>query len=139
MFFDVAEIIKQKRPKAVFLENVKVPVENLLGAIGKGHLIAFNVLNVGRFKLGILCLGAAKHNCGKAVKYANERVQFKVPIASFGAIQHKLAEQALRCFVLESSQYRVSQMMRLRGQEGLANGLDYGQALLEAAEEYARV
>jgi alkylation response protein AidB-like acyl-CoA dehydrogenase len=129
--------IKGSSTRQVFFENVKIPVGNLLGAIGKGHLIAFNVLNVGRFKLGVLALGAAKFSTGKAVKYANERHQFKVAIGTFGAIQYKLAEQALRCFVLESSQYRVSQMMRQRGQEGLAKGMTYGDSLLDAAEEYA--
>lgn len=129
--------IKGSSTRQVFFENVKVPVENVLGAIGKGHLIAFNVLNVGRFKLGALALGGCKKSVEKAVKYANERHQFNVPISSFGAIKHKLAEQALRVFVLESTTYRISQMMRKRGQEGLTKGLDYGQALLEAAEEYA--
>ncbi len=129
--------IKGSSTRQVFLENVKVPAENILGEIGKGHLIAFNVLNVGRFKLGALALGGCKKSVAKAVKYANEREQFKVSIGSFGAIQHKIAEQALRTFILESVTYRISQMMRKRGQEGLANGLDYGQALLEAAEEYA--
>ncbi|MEY4927682.1 MAG: hypothetical protein RI894_2118 [Bacteroidota bacterium] len=129
--------IKGSSTRQVFFENVKVPVGNVLGAIGKGHLIAFNVLNVGRFKLGALALGGCKASVTKAVKYANERQQFKVSIGTFGAIQYKLAEQALRVFVLESTTYRISQMMRKRGQEGLENGSDYGQALLEAADEYA--
>ena len=77
--------------RTVLLEDVRVPVENLLGEIGKGHRIAFNILNIGRFKLGVGCLGAAKMVLGESIKYANERQQFKRPISSFGAMRGKIA------------------------------------------------
>jgi alkylation response protein AidB-like acyl-CoA dehydrogenase len=105
--------IKGSSTRQIFFENVKVPVGNVLGEVGKGHAIAFNVLNVGRFKLGALCLGGAKAVSTMATKYANERVQFKVPIASFGAIQFKLAEMAIKIFVGDSSQYRISTKVNL--------------------------
>jgi alkylation response protein AidB-like acyl-CoA dehydrogenase len=129
--------IKGSSTRQIFFENVKVPVGNVLGEIGKGHLIAFNVLNVGRFKLGALCLGGAKAVSEMAVKYANERQQFKVPIASFGAIQHKLAEMAIKIFVGDSSQYRISHLMQEKIAALKADGMSYSEATLEAAEEYA--
>jgi alkylation response protein AidB-like acyl-CoA dehydrogenase len=129
--------IKGSSTRQIFFENVKVPVENVLGAVGKGHLIAFNVLNVGRFKLGALCLGGAKAVSTMSVKYANERQQFKVPIASFGAIQHKLGEMAIRLFVGDSSQYRISNLMQEHIHASLDEGKSYADATLEAAEEYS--
>lgn len=129
--------IKGSSTRQVFFENVKVPKENLLGEIGKGHLIAFNVLNVGRFKLGALCLGGAKGSADSAVKYANERVQFKVPIASFGAIKHKLAEEAIQIFAGESTLFRVSDLMEQKKQELAEKGKSFAAAKLMAAEEYA--
>lgn len=90
--------IKGSSTRQVFFENVAVPVENLLGDIGKGHLIAFNVLNIGRYKLGALCLGGAQGSADTAIKYANERVQFGQAISNFGAIKYKIAEQAIRIF-----------------------------------------
>ena len=129
--------IKGSSTRQIFFENVKVPVENILGAIGKGHLIAFNVLNVGRFKLGALCLGGAKAVSTMAVKYANERIQFKVPIASFGAIQFKLAEMAIKIFVGDSAQYRISHLMQEKIATLKEEGLSYAEATLDAAEEYA--
>lgn len=129
--------IKGSSTRQVFFENVKVPVENLLGEKGKGHLIAFNALNTGRFKLCALTLGGAKNSVTSAVKYANERVQFKQPIAQFGAIQHKLAEQVIQIFAAESAMYRVSHLMELKKQELDASGASFGEAKLEAAEEYA--
>lgn len=130
--------IKGSSTRQVFFENVKVPVENVLGEIGKGHLIAFNVLNIGRFKLGVMALGAAKRNAGMAAQYANERQQFGVPIASFGAIQHKIAEQAMRMYVCESALYRVSKLLQDKATAFFReDGLTYANAKLEAAEEYA--
>ncbi len=129
--------IKGSSTRQVFFENVKVPVENLLGEKGKGHLIAFNALNTGRFKLCALTLGGAKNSVTSAVKYANERIQFKQPIAQFGAIQHKLAEQVIQIFAAESAMYRVSHLMELKKQELDASGASFGEAKLEAAEEYA--
>ena len=93
--------IKGSSTRQIFLENVKVPKENLLGEIGKGHLIAFNVLNIGRFKLAVSVLGGAKESFQDGINYAKERIQFKVPIAEFGAIQHKIAQQSIKIFALE--------------------------------------
>lgn len=129
--------IKGSSTRQVFFENVQVPADNVLGQIGKGHLIAFNVLNVGRFKLAALCLGGAKRSIETAVQYANERVQFGEPIANFGAIQHKLGEQAIRVFAAESALYRVSNLLELKKQEESAAGVEFGEAKLRAAEEYA--
>ena len=129
--------IKGSSTRQIFFENVKVPVDNVLGEIGKGHLIAFNVLNTGRFKLGALCLGGAKTVTTMAVKYATERQQFKQPIANFGAIQYKLAEMAIRCFVGDSAQYRTSNLMQEHIAASKAEGKTYAEATLEAAEEYA--
>lgn len=129
--------IKGSSTRQIFMENVMVPVENLLGEVGKGHLIAFNVLNTGRFKLGASCLGGCKKITSIGIQYANEREQFKTPISSFGAIQYKLAEQAIRCFVTETAVYRTAQLI----QNGEINykdlGSDFAKSKLEAAEEYA--
>ncbi|RMG79985.1 MAG: acyl-CoA dehydrogenase [Bacteroidetes bacterium] len=129
--------IKGSSTRQVFFENVKVPVENLLGEKGKGHLIAFNILNVGRYKLGVLSMGASKRCTDISVKYANDRVQFKVPISSFGAIQHKLAEQVIQTFTLESASYRISDLMQDRKEALLKEGKSFTDALLDSAEEYA--
>ena len=129
--------IKGSSTRQVFFENVKVPVENVLGEIGRGHLIAFNVLNVGRYKLGVMNLGGAKKSIEMGVKYANERHQFKVPISSFGAIKYKIGEMAIRTFALESMIYRISELMHGKQEELMRAGMNYSDAKLEAAEEYA--
>lgn len=129
--------IKGSSTRQVFFENVKVPVDNVLGEVGKGHLIAFNSLNNGRFKLCALSLGGAKKSADVAVKYANERHQFKQPISNFGAIKYKLAEQAVRLFTAESSLYRVSQLLQDKKHELMNNGASFSEAKLQAAEEYA--
>ncbi len=129
--------IKASSTRQVFLENVKVPVENVLGEIGNGHLIAFNVLNTGRYKLGASCLGGYKKLVEVSAKYANERHQFKVPISSFGAIQHKLGEQTIQTYVSESAIYRVSNLINEKIKELKAAGKSNAEAKLEAAEEYA--
>jgi alkylation response protein AidB-like acyl-CoA dehydrogenase len=129
--------IKGSSTRQVFFENVKVPAENVLGDIGKGHLIAFNALNIGRYKLGAMCAGASSTVTTMAVKYANERIQFGQPIGSFGAIQHKLAEMAIRAFAAESATYRISQLMQEKKAQGDAEGLTFAESMLEAAEEYA--
>jgi hypothetical protein len=103
--------IKSSSTRRVILEDAQVPVENLLGEVGKGAYIAFNILNVGRFKLGAGVLGAAKESLRVATRYALERQQFGRPIASFGLIQHKLAEMAARIFVGESAVYRTAAMI----------------------------
>lgn len=129
--------IKASSTRQVFFENVKVPVENLLGEIGKGHLIAFNILNVGRFKLGVMAMGGGKISISNAVQYANERKQFGVPISSFGAMQYKIAEMAIRTFASESTIYRVSDLMQDKENQLLAEGKTHSEALMKAAEEYA--
>lgn len=129
--------IKGSSTRQVFFENAKVPSENVLGEIGKGHLIAFNALNIGRYKLGVMCIGGNKEVINMAAKYANERIQFGQPIGSFGAIQHKLAEMAIRNFAAESAAYRTSQLMQDKKAASEEDGKSFGQATLEAAEEYA--
>jgi len=129
--------IKGSSTRQIFMENVKVPKENLLGEIGKGHLIAFNVLNTGRFKLGASCLGGCKKITSVGVQYANEREQFKTPISSFGAIQYKLAEQAIRNFVTETAIYRTAQLIQNGEIHFKETGSDFAKSKLEAAEEYA--
>ncbi|GLR17199.1 acyl-CoA dehydrogenase family protein [Portibacter lacus] len=129
--------IKGSSTRMVFFENMKVPVENLLGEIGKGHLIAFNALNMGRFKLGSMAMGGAKAIIDMATKYANERIQFKVPISSFGAIQYKLAEMTIRNFAVESAVYRVSDLLDRKIAELKDAGVPAGEAKRQAAEEYA--
>lgn len=94
--------------RQVILNNVLVPVENVLGEVGKGHKIAFNVLNVGRFKLGALCLGQKKYALSEGARYANERKQFNVPISSFGAIREKLADVTAMTFASEAVVYRLA-------------------------------
>lgn len=100
--------IKGSSTTQIILDNCKVPVENLLGEAGKGHKIAFNVLNVGRFKLGACVTGAAKHAMVEGVRYSNERKQFGQPIGRFGAIQEKIADMAASIFAAESLIYRLS-------------------------------
>jgi alkylation response protein AidB-like acyl-CoA dehydrogenase len=129
--------IKGSSTRMVYLEDVKIPVENVLGEVGKGHLIAFNVLNTGRFKLGASTLGSAKAVFNMAVQYANERHQFKTPISSFGAIQYKLAQMTINTFVGESSLYRCSHQINEKIKALKSDGASYGDAKLQAAEEYA--
>ena len=129
--------IKGSSTRALFLDNVKVPKENILGEIGKGHYVAFNILNMGRFKLCAFAIGGAKKIMSSAVQYANERKQFGKPISSFGAIKHKLAEQAIRIFAAESAALRTSGLINFKVKEAIRTGLDYGQAVTGAAEEYA--
>jgi alkylation response protein AidB-like acyl-CoA dehydrogenase len=129
--------IKGSSTRQVFFENVKVPVENVLGEIGKGHLIAFHVLNIGRFKLGALCLGGSKLSATSAVQYATARMQFGQPIANFGAIKYKLAEQAIRIFAGESALYRTSNLLQESHHQYQEEGFSYAQSQQKAAEEYA--
>lgn len=129
--------IKGSSTRQVFFNNVLVPVENVLGEIGKGHKIAFNVLNIGRYKLCVLALGGAKKSCSNAIKYANERVQFNVPISSFGAIKHKLAEMAIKIYACEAATYRTAGLLDDMISDLAAKGTDKVQAKLIAAEEYS--
>src|SRR5207237_4584781 len=126
--------IKGSSTTALALDNVKTPVENLLGEVGKGHKIAFNILNIGRFKLGAMCCGGMKLMTSESVRYANERHQFGKPISSFGAIKSKLAEQAIRTWVGESMIYRTLGM--IEAGVGAVDSKDM-DARLRAIEEYA--
>ena len=103
--------LKTSSTRRVILEDVKVPVENVLGEVGKGAYIAFNILNLGRFSLGAGTMGASKDMLRVAVKYAGERAQFGRPIASFGLVQHKLGEMAARIYAIESALYRTAKQM----------------------------
>ena len=112
--------------------DAKAPVENLLGEVGKGHKIAFNILNIGRFKLGAMCIGGMKLMTHEAIKYANEREQFGKPISSFGAIKAKLAEMAVRTWVGEAMTYRTLGMI----ETAISDTAD-PDAKLRAIEEYS--
>src|SRR6185369_3040869 len=126
--------IKGSSTTALVLSDVRTPVENLLGDVGKGHKIAFNVLNIGRFKLGAMCCGGMKLMVHESVRYANERHQFGKPISSFGAIKAKLAEQAIRTWIGESMIYRTLGMIEAGVGAVDAKDMD---ARLRAIEEYA--
>lgn len=129
--------IKGSSTVQLYFQDCKVPVENLLGEIGKGHKIAFNILNIGRLKLCAAALGGTRHAISSSVQYANTREQFKQPIANFGAIKHKLAEMAIRTFACESALYRTAKWIDNLEAELLENGKPYNEAVLTAAEEFA--
>ena len=129
--------IKGSSTRQVFFENVKVPVENLLGEKGQGHLIAFNVLNAGRYKIGPFALGGSKGLTDISIKYANERVQFGRAISSFGAIKSKIAEQAVRTYAAEAAVYRTTGLINDYTEVLMEQGKTYAEAELIAAEEYA--
>jgi alkylation response protein AidB-like acyl-CoA dehydrogenase len=121
---------------AVYLDNVPVPVENLLGEIGRGHVIAFNILNIGRLKLGPAGVGAAKNVLAICLKYAKQRKAFGSAIAEFGAIQHKLAEMAIRIFAAESMTWRVVGQIENQMHAASPGSAD-GTQELKAIEEFA--
>ncbi len=129
--------IKGSSTRQLILEDVRVPKENLLGEIGKGHKIAFNILNIGRFKLGVGVAGGAKRTLGVAAKYALERKQFGQPIADFGAIREKLGEMAVRIYALESMCYRVAGYMDETLEPLDRTSPDYIQQAMDAIEEFA--
>jgi alkylation response protein AidB-like acyl-CoA dehydrogenase len=122
---------------AVYLDNVPVPVENVLGEIGRGHVIAFNVLNIGRLKLGPASVGAAKNVLAISIKYAKQRKAFGSAIADFGAIQHKLAEMAIRIFAAESMIWRVAGLIESQMQASAAEPRQGSITEMQAVEEYA--
>jgi len=129
--------IKGSSTVQLYFQDCKVPVENLLGEIGKGHRIAFNILNIGRLKLCAAALGGSKRALSETVNYAKTREQFKQPISNFGAIKHKLAEMAIRIFVAESALYRTAKWIDEKEHELIAAGKPFNEALLGGAEEYA--
>ena len=106
--------IKGSSTTPVFFDNVRVPVENVLGEIGRGHIIAFNILNLGRLKLGPFAVGGAKAVLHQSLRYAKERKAFGKSIADFGLIQHKLAEMAIRIYAAETVSYRVAGVIQDR-------------------------
>jgi len=129
--------IKGSSTVQLYFQDCKVPVENVLGEIGKGHVIAFNILNIGRLKLCAATLGGAKNAATISVQYANTREQFKLPIAKFGAIKHKLGEMAIKLWVTESALYRTAKWIDDKEKEMLLDGKPFNEAMLGAAEEYA--
>jgi alkylation response protein AidB-like acyl-CoA dehydrogenase len=129
--------IKGSSTVQLYFQDCKVPVENLLGEIGKGHVIAFNILNIGRLKLCAAALGGAKRALSDSVLYATTREQFKQPISNFGAIKHKLAEMAIQIWVGESALYRTAKWVDDKEHELLGANKPFNEALLGAAEEYA--
>jgi len=129
--------IKGSSTVQLYFQDCKVPVENLLGEIGRGHIIAFNILNIGRLKLCAAALGGAKGATDISVQYAATREQFKLPIAKFGAIKHKLAEMAIKIWVAESALYRAAKWINDKEHDLLTSGEAFNKSLLGAAEEYA--
>ena len=129
--------IKGSSTVQLYFQDCKVPVENLLGEIGKGHKIAFNILNIGRLKLCAAAIGGARRALGDVVQYAKTREQFKQPISNFGAIKYKLAESAIKIFVGESALYRTAKWVDDKEHELLAAGKLSNESLLGGAEEYA--
>lgn len=129
--------IKGSSTVQLYFQDCKVPVENVLGEIGRGHIIAFNTLNTGRYKLGAATIGGAKVVNTICVRYAKTREQFKTAIANFGAIKHKLAEMAIRTWAGDSAVYRVGKMIDNRETELMAKGAGFDKAYLGAAEEFA--
>jgi alkylation response protein AidB-like acyl-CoA dehydrogenase len=129
--------IKGSSTRQIFFNDCKVPVENLLGKRGEGYRIALNILHMGRIKLGANVIGSAKKAIDQSVAYANERKQFNCLIAQFGAIKHKLAEQAIRTFATESAVYRASKHLDDAINHYVANGEDKGRDTMEAFNHFA--
>lgn len=120
----------------VYLDNCRVPVENLLGEAGKGHKIAFNILNVGRFKLGVGCVGGAKEAFNDAVAYANQRQQFGRPISQFGMIKNKVADMATGIYVTEAMSYRTAGLLDAILEPIDKQSADAAQLTMAGIEEY---
>lgn len=126
--------LKGSSTRTLVLDNAKIPIDNVVGEIGKGHHVAFNILNIGRTKLGAGALGGSKTALNDAIRYAKQRIAFGKPIASFGAIRHKLAEMATRIWVSEGMVYRTAGLMD-RSLEAVDT--DNASQCLKAIEEYA--
>jgi len=129
--------IKGSSTVQLYFQDCKVPVENLLGEAGKGHIIAFNILNIGRLKLCAAAMGGAKRAATTSIEYANTREQFKTPIANFGAIKNKIADIGINIWVCESALYRTAKWIDEKEHELMNAGKPFYEALLGAAEEYA--
>ena len=129
--------IKGSSTTAIYLDNVKVPVENVLGEIGRGHIIAFNILNLGRLKLGPFAIGGAREVLRICLQYAKDRKAFGKSIAEFGMIQHKLAEMAIRIYATEAMTYRVVGLIENEMPDFSWDKPGAAQTMLKAVEEYA--
>ncbi len=129
--------IKGSSTTAVYFDNVPVPVSNVLGEIGRGHVVAFNILNLGRLKLGPFAVGGAKQTLGDSLRYAKERHAFGKAIGEFGLIQHKLAEMAIRLFAAEAISYRVTGDVQLRLAGFSWDKPGAAATMMKALEEFA--
>ncbi len=129
--------IKGSDTRQIFFNDCKVPVENLLSERGNGFKIAVNILNIGRIKLGIAAVGGSKEVINHAIRYANERKQFKTAISQFGAIKHKLAEMALKVYASETASYRAGQNIDDLIEDLKGQGLDDASAKLKALEQFS--
>ncbi|MGZ3493544.1 MAG: acyl-CoA dehydrogenase family protein [Thermodesulfobacteriota bacterium] len=128
--------VKGSSTRGVIYSDVKVPVENLLGEIGRGHIVALNVLNIARFSLGAGCLGGGKSGLQEAVTYAKKRIQFGRPISDFGLIRQKISEMAIRLFVAESMVYRTGGLTDLILKRVDRQAEDVGLQMARGIEEY---
>ncbi|MBK77987.1 MAG: acyl-CoA dehydrogenase [Flavobacteriaceae bacterium] len=129
--------IHSSSTRQVFFNETKVPVENMLGERQQGFKIAMNALNVGRVKLGVACLEAQRRVITEAVKYSNERIQFKSPISSFGAIKEKISQMATSCYIGESACYRAAKDIENRTEVYLSEGMSHQESELKGVEDFA--
>lgn len=127
--------LKGSSTRSLILDNVKVPAENVIGEVGRGHIIAFNVLNIGRFKISSSALGSSKRAIELAVKYANERKQFGQPISEFNLIKQKIADMTIKTYANESAVYRTAGAMQQSFEEMKETGGDYGKTIARFAVE----
>lgn len=127
--------LKGSSTRSLILDQVKVPVENVIGEIGRGHIVAFNVLNIGRYKISASALGSSKRSLELAVKYANERKQFGQPISSFNLIKQKLADMTIKTYANESAVYRTAGAMQDGFEEMKDSGKEYGKTIARFAVE----
>ncbi|WP_293918709.1 MULTISPECIES: acyl-CoA dehydrogenase family protein [unclassified Sphingobacterium] len=129
--------IKGSSTRQIFFNDCAVPVENMLSDRENGFKIAVNILNIGRIKLGAATIGSSRGVLTQAIKYANERVQFNLPISKFGAIRYKIAEAAIRLFAVESATYRAGQNIDDAYDSLVAGGMDEAKAKLKSVEQFA--
>ena len=129
--------IHSSSTRQVFFNETKVPIENMLGERQQGFKIAMNALNVGRVKLGVACLEAQRRIITEAVKYSNERIQFKSPISSFGAIKEKISQMATSCYIGESACYRAAKDIENRTEVFLSEGMSHQESELKGVEDFA--
>src|ERR1019366_3783248 len=129
--------IKGSSTTPIFFDNVPVPLENLLGEAGRGHIIAFNILNLGRLKLGAFAVGGSKNVLQISIAYAKDRKAFGTTISHFGMIQHKLAEMAIRIYAVESMTYRVEGLIESHLEGFTWDEPDAAHRMMKAVEEFA--